>query len=119
MPRQSQYSLQPYQEYRIPVTSTSGPTNYALAYNNNQRIQCLILEAEGDDMVFKFGDGTVAASSTLNGSTKALPAGNFTVTNGHVVQVDLPSGVNLDHVAIQSLTATGGTGIVRLCELPT
>lgn len=117
--RQSQYSPQPYQELRIPVTNTSGSVNYILPFNTLNQPQRIICESEGDDMVYKFGNSTVAASTAVDGTLKTLPKGNFSVTNGHVVETDIPSDKNLNYVSIQSLSSTGGTGIIRLCELLT
>lgn len=111
--------VQIYQEYQIALTDTSVSTALALAFQNNSASgapdpsQVVILEARGDNVVFKFGGSGVAANRTL--SSNALAAGNFSIAQGAIFGTAI-NGQTQNFVSCQSEGAGSATtfGIIRL-----
>ncbi len=104
-------------EYQIAAT-TSATTGLALAFLPDlggvaTLPQQVLLSAVGADITFKFGNSTsVSASTTVDGTLKTLPAGNFTIASGKTYALRLNT-VNQNFVSVK--TATGsGTAIINL-----
>jgi len=112
-----QISVNLAQEYQIPAT-TSATTGLALAFIPNSGgiatlPQTALVSAVGADITFKFGNSTsVTASTTVDGTLKTLPAGNFTVASGKTYSIRL-NPRNQNFVSVK--TATGsGTAVINL-----
>lgn len=104
-----------YKEYRIPAITTNGsaPQLLALIAPTNGKHRAIV-EAKSDDIVFKFGpDNTTLADKTV--TANALADGNFTVTQGMAIEIDLPDGTTGQYCSVQGFTGNG-TGIVRLIK---
>lgn len=71
----------------------------------------LIISASSADITFNFGNSAVSASTTVDGTTKALPDGNFTVLSGSIFTIRVnPRDQN--YVSVK--TASGsGTATIR------
>lgn len=104
-------------EYQI-AASGSATTALALDYlsnfdtGNSIPYVNLIISAVGADITFIFGNSTVSASTSVNGSTKALPAGNFTIASGKTYSVRMNRATQ-NYVSVK--TATGsGTAVIDI-----
>lgn len=104
-------------EYQIAAT-TSATSALALAYLPDSGggvatgQQTVLVTAVSADITFNFGGATVAASTTVDGSLKTLPVGNFTVASGKTYSIRLNAPTQ-NYVSVK--TATGsGTAIINL-----
>src|SRR5574343_1022751 len=79
-----------YAEYQIAAT-TSATTGLPIDFNTDYPTQRVILESNGADITFCFGNSSVAASTTVDSTSKLLPEGNFTIQDGAIF------GTNLDN----------------------
>lgn len=71
----------------------------------------LIVSAVGADITFNFGNSTVQASTTVDGTTKRLPAGNFTIASGKTYSIRVNRS-NQNYVSVK--TASGsGTAVIN------
>lgn len=111
--------VQIYQEYAISAIAGAASAAQLLnlltdpATGNIRQGQVILVEAEGDDIVFNFGGSGVAASKTY--TSNALPAGNFTVVNGRLMIIDI-NGINQSYVSVIA-KGGGGTAYVRLASV--
>jgi len=101
-----------YKEYQITAATASATTALSIQTVSGSKPQRVIVEAKTADVVFKFGKSDVAASKTV--ASSALADGNFSVTAGSIMEIDLPTGTEHSYVSVQGLTADG-TAIVRMC----
>ncbi len=110
--------VQIYKEYQIGnIGSASSPQLLAFQVNQqnstvNQQ-QVVILEARGDNVVFKFGGSSVVADKTV--TSNALADGNFSIAEGAIFGSTI-NGQMQNYVSCIS-ESSGGTGIVRLGTL--
>ncbi len=71
------------------------------------------LIADGCDVVVAFGGSSVAAVTTVDGTTRQRPAGNFFLKNGAIVLYDLKTSAS--NVYISAISADGSsTGNLRI-----
>lgn len=82
------------------LTMTGSSVSQALSSGSQGQVE---VTASGGDIFVKFGDGTVAASSTV--TSQALPDGNFVVLSGQSKLYTLEAGET--HVAMIGAAGTG------------
>lgn len=105
-------------EYQIGATTsatTALSLNYLPNWDNGNSIPfvTLIISAVGADITFNFGNSSVVASTTVDGTTKALPTGNFTVASGKTYSIRVNRSTQ-NYVSVK--TATGsGTAVIDVC----
>lgn len=105
-----------FREYQLAATTTA-TTALAIAFptdNNDTTSQprMAILRASGADVIFNFGNSAVVASKTVDGTTKRLPDGNFSVVAGAIYIVRLNQN---DQNYVSVITPTGsGTAYITL-----
>lgn len=106
-----------YKEYQIPVVTASPSTALLLALTApTTGKHRAVLEAVSDRIVFKFGaTSDILASKAVDGTSKAMEDGCFTVASGMAIEVDLPDGETGKYVSAQGMTGNG-TAIVKLCK---
>lgn len=82
------HEIQIYKEYKIALTTGTASTAQLLSLMNSQMTgtaamsQVVVLEARGDNVVFKFGTSTVTADKTV--TSNALADGNFSIAQGAI-----------------------------------
>ena len=108
-----------YQEYQITLADGTASVAQLLNVKLNKSgkgvdHQIVTLEARGDNVTFKFGDSTVAASKTV--TSNALVAGNFSIPNGAIMSLDI-NGEFQKYVSAQA--DTGGATVKAIIRLAT
>ena len=116
-----------YAEYQLAATTSSEGTIVPIDFNTDYPTQRVILEANGADITFCFGNASVNASTTVDGTSKLLPAGNFTIQDGAIFGTNLDNNqfiygatiaaprANPRRIYASVKTATGsGTAIIKL-----
>ncbi len=107
--------VQIYKEYQIGNIGSASAAQL-LAFQTSQtkstvsEQQVVILEARGDNVVFKFGGSSVAADKGV--TSNALADGNFSIAEGAIFGTTV-NGSTQNYVSCISETS-GGTGIIRL-----
>lgn len=111
--------VQIYKEYQITnISSASSPQLLAFQQtgslaDNISQSQILILEARGDNVVFKFGGSSIVADKTI--TANALADGNFSIAEGAIFGTTV-NGSTQNYVSCIT-EVSGGTGIIRLGTL--
>lgn len=111
--------VQIYKEYQIGSINSASEAQQ-LAFQNLSSFdggvaqqQIIILEARGDNVIFKFGGSGVTADKTVTGN--ALADGNFSIAEGAIFGCTV-NGQSQNYVSCIS-ESSGGTAIIRLGTL--
>lgn len=73
-----------YRQYEVALT-TSASTAIPIIFENDWPIARIVTQAEGGKVYFKFGtDSGTTANKTVDGTTKAIPDGNFSLPDGAI-----------------------------------
>lgn len=111
-----------YAEYQIAAT-TSATTAIPIVFEDDWSLGRVVVEAEGADIVFNFSYVSGNTASSTAGSNKALPAGNFSVTNGAILSCNIAkppqdAGAVSNTVWCSVITPTGsGTAKIKLVRI--
>lgn len=107
-------------EYRISASGSASTAQQMKLLSDNLTGNTLqmvrvILEARSTNIIFAFGNSSVAASATV--TSNVLPDGNIGVPSGALIALDI-NGLTQNYVSVIAESSTG-TGIVRVMAVPT
>lgn len=112
-----------YREYQVTLT-TSASTAIPIILENDWPVTRIVVQPSGGTVTFLFGNAsTITASKTPDGTTKALPDGNFTLPDGAIFGLNIPQptqqGANVpNRIYFSGIAATGTpTAIIKLVRM--